>query len=64
MPEVTIHMVSGRTTEQKRGLVKDVAAAIVKNLSVKPEAVTINLIEYTRENKAKAGKLFSDAPPL
>ena len=31
MPEVIVHLVEGRTLEQKRGLVKDITQAVVKN---------------------------------
>jgi 4-oxalocrotonate tautomerase len=60
MPEVTVKLVEGRTIEQKRGLVKDITEALVKNIGTKAENVTIDIIEYSRENKAKAGKLFLD----
>jgi len=60
MPEVTVKLVEGRTTDQKRGLVKDITEALVKNIGTKAENVTIDIIEYSRENKAKAGKLFLD----
>ncbi len=60
MPEVTVKLVEGRTIEQKRGLVKDITEALVKNIGTKTENVTIDIIEYSRENKAKAGKLFLD----
>ena len=60
MPEVTVKLVEGRTIEQKRGLVKDITEALVKNIGAKAENVTIDIIEYSRENKAKAGKLFLD----
>lgn len=60
MPEVTIKLVEGRSIEQKRGLVKDITEALVKNIGTKAENVTIDIIEYSRENKAKAGKLFLD----
>jgi len=60
MPEVTVKLVEGRTIEQKRGLVKDITEALVKNIGTKAENITIDIIEYSRENKAKAGKLFLD----
>jgi len=60
MPLVTIKSVAGRTIEQKRGLVKDVTEAVVKNFGVKPESVTIDILEYGRENFAQSGKLFID----
>ncbi len=60
MPLITVKAIEGRTIEQKRGLVKDITQAVVKNFGVKPEAVTIDIIEYSRENFAEAGKLISD----
>jgi len=60
MPSVTVKAVAGRTTEQKRGLVKDITEAVVKNFGVKPESVTVDIIECSRENLAVGGKLFID----
>ena len=60
MPEITIELLEGRTLEQKRGLVKDMTEAVVRNCGVRPEDVTIILHENLRSDKAKAGKLFSD----
>ncbi|MFC1957991.1 2-hydroxymuconate tautomerase [Chloroflexota bacterium] len=60
MPLVTVRAIEGRTTEQKRGLVKDITEALVKNFKCPPEAVTIDILEYSRENLASAGKLFTD----
>ena len=60
MPLVTVKAVEGRTIEQKRGLVKDITEAVVKNFKVEPESVTIDIIEFSRDNLAKAGKLFVD----
>ncbi len=60
MPFITIKSLEGRTVEQKKGLVKDITDAVVKNFGAPPEAVTIDIIEYSRENMAKAGQLFTD----
>ncbi len=60
MPFITIKSLEGRTVEQKKGLVKDITEAVVKNFGAPPEAVTIDIIEYSRENMAKAGQLFTD----
>ncbi len=60
MPEVTINIAEGRSIEQKRGLVKDITEAVVKNLGVNAEAVVVAIIESKKENKAKGGKLFID----
>ena len=60
MPLVTIKLIEGRSTEQKRSLVKDVTEAIARNMDCPPAAVHIDIMEYTRENLAQGGELFSD----
>ncbi|NKE44999.1 4-oxalocrotonate tautomerase [Roseomonas frigidaquae] len=60
MPEIIIYAVAGRTTEQKRGLVKDMTEAMVKNFGVPAEAVTIQIVESDKDSKAKGGVLFSE----
>jgi len=60
MPLVTVKALEGRTIEQKRGLVRDITEAVVKNFKVEPEAVTVDIVEHSKENLAKAGKLFMD----
>ena len=60
MPTITVKALEGRTIDQKRGLVKDMTAAVVKNFKVEPDAVSITIIEISRENIAKAGQLFAD----
>ena len=63
MPEVIVYILEGRSLEQKRGLVKDITAAVVKNVGAPPEAVTISLVETAKTAKAKGGVLFSEMPP-
>jgi len=60
MPEIIVYAVEGRTTEQKRGLVQDITAAVVKHFGAAPEAVTIQIVEAPKTDKAKGGILFSD----
>ena len=60
MPEVTIELLEGRTLDQKRGLVKDMTDAVVRNCGVQHGDVTIIIHENLRSDKAKACKLFSD----
>ena len=60
MPLVTVKALEGRTIEQKRGLVEDITEAVVKNFKVAPDSVTVDIIEYTKDNLAKAGTLFVD----
>ncbi len=60
MPSVSVRAVGVKTLEQKRGLVKDITEAVVKNFGVKPEAVTVDITEVSRENLGVGGKLFID----
>jgi 4-oxalocrotonate tautomerase len=60
MPLVTIKIIEGRTTEQKRGMARDVTEAIVKNVGCPPDAVHINIIDLKKENIADGGKLYCD----
>ncbi len=63
MPEIVVYLLEGRSLEDKRGLVKDVTAAVVKNLGVPIELVTVSLIETAKQAKSKGGVLFSDMAP-
>jgi 4-oxalocrotonate tautomerase len=63
MPEVIVYAVEGRSLEQKKGLVKDITNAIVKNFDVEADAVTVQIVEAPRTDKAKGGVLFSERPP-
>jgi len=60
MPEIYVHAVEGRTLDQKRALVRDITAAVVKNFDVSPDRVMVQIIESAKENKAKGGVLFSE----
>jgi 4-oxalocrotonate tautomerase len=58
MPEITINLAAGRTDEQKKGMMLDITQALVKNLGVDAEAVTIQINEAQHNNKMKGGKTF------
>ncbi len=60
MPEVIVYAVEGRTPEQKRGLMKDITEAVVKNFGAKAEAVTVQIVEARKTDKAKGGVPFSE----
>jgi 4-oxalocrotonate tautomerase len=62
MPEVVVYILEGRTIEQKRGLVKDITDAVVKNAGTTAEQVTVSLVETAKTSKAKGGILFSEMP--
>lgn len=58
MPEITINMAAGRTDEQKRSMMVDITAALVKNLGVEPDAVIIQINEAPLQHKMKGGKTY------
>jgi len=60
MPEVVVYALGGRTLEQKRGLMKDITDAVVKNFSVPADAVVVTLVETEKQAKMKGGVLFSE----
>jgi 4-oxalocrotonate tautomerase len=63
MPEIVVYLLEGRTLEEKRGLVKDVTAAVVKNIGAPAESVTVSRVETSKTAKGKGGVLFSDMAP-
>ncbi len=63
MPEVYIHVVEGRTLDQKRQLIREVTDAVVRNFDVAPDAVLIEIMEAKKDAKAKGGILFSERAP-
>jgi 4-oxalocrotonate tautomerase len=62
MPEVIVYLLEGRSVDTKRELVKDLTAAIVKNIGAPAESVTVSLVETAKTAKGKGGVLFSDMP--
>ncbi len=60
MPEIIIYAIEGRSLEKKRGLVKDITDAVVRNFDVPAEAVVVQIVESPKTSKAKGGKLFSE----
>ncbi len=63
MPEIIVYAVEGRSLEQKKGLVKDITAAVMKNFEVEADAVTVQIVQAPKTDKAKGGVLFSERPP-
>ena len=62
MPEVYIHVIEGRTLDQKRQLIKEVTNSVARNFEVPPDAVLIEIVEARKDAKAKGGVLFSERP--
>lgn len=60
MAEVVFYALKGRSVEQKRALVRDFTDAVVEHDGINVGAVTVTIVESARENKARAGELFTD----
>ncbi|MDH5441192.1 MAG: tautomerase family protein [Candidatus Bathyarchaeota archaeon] len=60
MPIVHIHMLEGKTVEQKRRMAKLVTEALVKSLGVKAEDVIIQVVDLPRHDVSVGGRLVFD----
>jgi len=60
MPIIQVHLMKGRTVDQKRKLVANITDAVVKSLDVKNEDVRIILQEMAKDDYAVAGALVMD----
>jgi len=60
MPEVIVYAAVGRTSEQKKALMKGITQAMVDSFGVKPEVVTVQIVESPLDSKSKGGIPFSE----
>ena len=60
MPEIIVYAVEGRTAEQKKGLMKDITDAMVRNFDVPADVVTVQIVESPKDSKAKGGVPFTE----
>jgi 4-oxalocrotonate tautomerase len=60
MPVVTVQMWSGRTTEQKRKLVRAITDAMVTHADCKPDSLHVIIQDVPKDSWARAGVLGSD----
>lgn len=60
MPFINVHMLTGKTVEQKAALAKAITDAFVEIAQSKPEAVSIIFTDLQKTDLAKAGKLVSE----
>jgi len=56
MPIIEMHLLEGRTVEQKRRAVAAITAAVTASLGVKPEQVRILITEHGAEDFSVGGK--------
>ena len=60
MPIVRIDLIAGRTPERKAELVRQVTAAVVETLEVRPDQVRVLLNEVPPEHWAVAGQSMAE----
>jgi 4-oxalocrotonate tautomerase len=60
MPEIIVHAVEGRSAESKKALMKDITDAVVKHFGVPAENVVVQIVESSRDSKARGGVPFSE----
>jgi len=60
MPIVQIHLLEGRSKEQKENLVRELTNVICQTVDVEPEQARIILSEMHRDNYSIAGTLISN----
>lgn len=60
MPIIQIHLIEGRSIEQKRALVEKVTTAVCESVNVTPDHVKIILSDMAKHDYATAGVLKSD----
>ena len=60
MPEILVHIVEGRSVESKKALMRDITEAVVKNFSVAPERVVVQIVESAKSSKMRGGVPFDE----
>ena len=60
MPEIIVYLVEGRPKEAKKALMRDITDAVIKNLGVNADAVVVQIVESSKDNKSKGGDPFSE----
>ncbi len=60
MPIIHVHLIEGRSVDQKRAMVKEVTDAVCRTVNVTPEHVKIIMRDMAKHDYATAGVLKSD----
>jgi len=60
MPMVQIHMLEGRTREQKKKLLESITQAVTESLDVSVSSVRVWLNEFPADQFMAAGTLWSE----
>lgn len=60
MPVVNVHLLEGRSVDQKRAIAKDITDSICTHLQKDPTSVRVIFSDMKQENFAVAGTLIVD----
>ena len=60
MPEVIVYAVAGRSTEQKKKLLKAITHAVSDSFEIGQEHVTVQIVESPSDSKSKGGVPFDE----
>ena len=60
MPHVTVQLLEGRTTEQKRAAAKAITDAVVETLGAPRESTVVVFQDIARDSWSRAGTLVAD----
>lgn len=60
MPQVTVHFLKGRTTEQKRRIIERITDTLVEEAGSRREMVQVTFLEVTKEDWGRGGLLGMD----
>lgn len=63
MPLVEISMLTGRDTDTKEEMIREVTGAVVRTSGAPPEAVTVIIRDVPRTDWARAGVPYSKIEP-
>lgn len=60
MPHVTVQLLDGRTSDQKRAAAKAITDAIVETLGAPRESTVVVFQDISRDSWSRAGTLVAD----
>jgi 4-oxalocrotonate tautomerase len=60
MPQITVHLLEGRTLEQKRRLVERITDALVEEAGARREMVQVRFLEVSKQGWGRGGLLGAD----
>lgn len=60
MPTINIEILEGRTSEQKKALVRRITDTVCEVLNIEAETVNIRIWELKRSETARGGRFFAE----